>query len=105
MSPLMVDFLYFSNIDLSGRQIIYLVEVSLYVVGEGLGPPGRRLPAEDQLVCVSRVFYGDFSGGGKAYFASLHFKFAMQTLTLPYKLLKQSLNSPKNTIYQLHNVT
>jgi len=63
MSLLMVDFLYFSNFDLSGRQTIYLVKISLFVVGEGLGPPGRRLPAEDQLVCVSRVFYGDFSGG------------------------------------------
>ena len=63
MSPLMVDFLYFSNIDLSGRQIIYLVKISLFVAGEGLTPPGRRLPAEEQLVCVSRVFYGDFLGG------------------------------------------
>jgi len=63
MSLLMLDFLYFSNFDLSGRQIIYLVKNSLFAVGEGLAPPGRRLPAEDQLVCVSRVFYGDSLGG------------------------------------------
>ena len=63
MSLLMVDFLNLSNFDLSGRQTIYLVKISLFVVGEGLGPPVRRLPAEEQLVCVSRVFYGDSSGG------------------------------------------
>jgi len=41
MSLLMVDFLYFSNIDLSGRQTIYLVKISLFVVGEGLAPPEK----------------------------------------------------------------
>ena len=37
----MVVFLYFSNIDLSDRKIIYLVKISLFVVGEGLALPEK----------------------------------------------------------------
>ncbi|MBQ9693020.1 MAG: hypothetical protein IJV70_07695 [Clostridia bacterium] len=40
-SLLMVVFLYFSNIDLSDRKIIYLVKISLFVVGEGLAIPEK----------------------------------------------------------------